>query len=92
MEFSGEEKFFFVKMVNCKMFFFCILKFFCIFCLDCGGFLCYCNILSKVILFIYNDIKLGLKIFLKCNLCNIFYGYARYGDSKKGYKFYVKLR
>lgn len=92
LELSGEEKSPPAKMANCKMPLFCILKPPCTSCLDCGGSLCYCNTPSKVTLFTHNDIKPGLKISLKCNLCNISYGYARYGDSKKGYKFYAKPR
>ena len=92
LEVSGEEKSPPAKLANCETPLFCFLKPPCTSCLDCGGALCYYNTPSKVTLFTLDDVKPGLKISLKCNLCNISYGYARYGDSKKGYKFYAKSR
>ena len=92
LELSGEEKPPPGKLANCETPLFCVLKPPCTSCLDCGGALCYYNTPSKVTLFTLDDIKPGLKITLKCNLCNISYGYARYGDSKNGYKFYATSR
>lgn len=92
LEPSAEEKSPPAKMANCETPLFCVLKPPCTSCFDCGGSLYYYNTPSRVTLFTQDDIKPGLKISLKCNLCNISYGYARYGDSKKGYKFYAKPR
>ena len=89
---EGKERPLPQKMANCKTPLFCVLKPPCTTCLDCGGALCYYNTPSKVTVFTLDDIKPGLKITLKCNQCNISYGYARYGDSKKGYKFYGQQR
>jgi hypothetical protein len=76
--------------MQCASPLFCVLKPPCTSCLECGGALCYYNTPSKVTLFTPDDIKPGLKITLKCNLCNISYGYAQYGDSNNGYKFNAK--
>ena len=80
------------KLANCETPLFCFLKPPCTSCLDCGGALCYNNAPSKVTLFTLDDIKPGLKITLKCYACNNNYGYARYGNSKKGFKFYAESR
>ena len=89
---SVEEKSTPAQLATCETPLFCVLKPPCTSCLDCGSALTCYNTPSKVTLFTLDDIKPGLKITLKCNLCNLYYGYARYGDSKNGHKLYAKPR
>ena len=57
-------------------------------CLQCNGFLSLSSSPTNVTVFTLEDVIPGIKIGLKCQRCNIRYGYAFYGNSTNGYRFY----
>ena len=79
-------------LFNCKSPLFLVLVPPCSACLGCDGRLSLSSSPSNVTIFTLEDAIPGIKIALKCQRCNIRYGYALYGDTTNGYKFYDNPR
>ena len=75
-------------LTNCKTPLFRVLVPPCSSCLQCDGSLSLSSTPSKVTLFSLEDLIPGIKIRLKCQRCNIRYGYAFYGNKTNYYRFY----
>ena len=75
-------------LVRCKWPLFRILAPPCSECLQCNGCLSLSSSPTSVTIFTLEDVIPGIKISLKCQSCNIRYGYAFYGNSTNGYRFY----
>ena len=48
--------------------------------------------MSNVTVFSMNTIKTAMKLCLRCQDCDINYGYSMFGNGKKGYRFYDEER
>ena len=79
-------------LTNCKSPLFCVLAPPCSACLQCDGCLSLSSGPTNVTIFTLEDVIPGIKIGLKCQRCNIRYGYAFYGDTTNDYKFYDTAR
>ena len=73
---------------RCKWPLFRVLAPPCSVCLQCSGCLSLAYSPTNVTIFTLEDVIPGIKISLKCQRCNIRYGYAFYGNSTIGYRFY----
>ena len=75
-------------LTRCKWPLFRVLAPPCDACLQCNGSLSLSSTPTNVTVFTLEDVIPGRKIGLKCQRCNIRYGYAFYGNSTNGYRFY----
>ena len=80
------------SLINCKLPLFRVLAPPCSQCLNCGGLLSLCDSPTTVTIFTLEDIVPALKIILKCQRCDIRYGYAFYGNITSGYRLYDSPR
>lgn len=85
---SGQQNTAPETLARCKWPLFRVLAPPCSACLQCNGSLSLSSSPTNVTIFTLEDVIPGIKIGLKCQRCNIRYGYAFYGNSTHGYRFY----